>query len=166
MTERDWLDYDDMIQRMFKAIKPRIRLFVDKTGRVPSAEDIGSMAKVETEMLRWAQTYSETSICKKLGGYHKYWKSNLQRLEPIVTEYANGYLNTVKQRDILSASVIAIITAQMNEKGIEYTITPLKTQLRLMYKASKYKNRIVNIHYMKFMNDPDVSKYLQLQAEN
>ena len=160
MTERNWLDYDDIIQRMFKAIKPRIRTFIDKTGLAPSANDIEIIAKNETDSYRWGNSYAEVDICKKLGGYTKYWQSNIKRLEPLVEEYANEYLNTTKQRQILATSVQAIVSAQMSAKGIEHTITTLKTQLRLEYKTDGHKKRTVHIHYKKFMNDPDIEKYL------
>ena len=160
MSERDWLDYDDIIQRMFKAIKPKIRAFVDKTALAPTAKDIETIAKEETETFRWGNSYTETAICKKLGGYAKYWQSNMKRLEPLVEEYVNEYLNITKQREILATSVKAIVSAQMNAKGIEHTITTLKTQLKLEYKADQYRNRTVHIHYKKFMNDPDIEKYL------
>ena len=160
MSERDWLDYDAIIQRMFKAIKPGIRSLVDTTGTIPTADDIVAIAKSETDSYRWANTYEEILICKKLGGYDKYWTSNIQRLEPLVIDYVNLYLNITRQRQILATSVQAIVSAQMSAKGIEHTITTLKTQLRLEYKTDGHKKRTVHIHYKKFMNDPDIEKYL------
>lgn len=162
MTERDWFNYNNTVQRIFKAIKPRIRLYVDQTGRIPSMSDIDKMSKEETSMLRWKTDFSEIVICKKLGGYDKYWEANVRTLEPIVTEYANDYMNLVMQRSILSASVHSIVSAQMLAKGIEHNITLHKTQLRLDYKTDKYRKRTVHIYYKKFMQDPDLGKYIDI----
>ena len=162
MTEGNWLDYNSTVQRIFEAIKPRIRTYVDQTGRIPSTSDIDYMAKSETSMLRWKTDFSEIIICRKLGGYDKYWEANVSSLEPFVTEYANAYMNLARQRDILAISVRSMVSAQMNARGIEHNITILKTRLRLDYKAGKYTNRTAHIHYKKFMNDPDIAKYIDI----
>ena len=87
MTEEDWEYFHDEVMRVFEAVKPRIRNYIDTTHMAPTMDDIQKMGEEEMSMLRWHHEYHDIVNCHKLHGLENVWKHMREQLEPYTTEY-------------------------------------------------------------------------------
>ena len=116
--------------------------------------------------IRWdGNKFQEFLLFKHIGGRDKYWELIRTRLEPLTTEYIGKYLTETKSREILSSSVEAIVTGQLNELNLDYKIIKQKIRLVLEIKSKNGTPRTYYVHYGKFMKDPRIGRYIQDSLE-
>ena len=160
MTEEDWEYFHDEVMRVFEAVKPRIRNYIDTTHMAPTMDDIQKMGEEEMSMLRWHHEYHDIVNCHKLHGLENVWKHMREQLEPYTTEYIMQYIKETKKREILSLSVCSIVKSQLDQKGLEYQITPQKLRLKLEIKGKDNEISTYVIPYVGFMKNPNVDSYI------
>ena len=162
MTEKDWEFADEHIEHLFNAIKPKIRSHINTYGTSPTIENIEWFAQDTMNSIRWdGNKFQEFLLFKHIGGRDKYWELIRNRLEPLTTEYIGKYLTETKSREILSSSVEAIVTGQLNELNLDYKIIKQKIRLVLEIKSKNGTPRTYYVHYAKFMKDPRISLYIR-----
>ena len=162
MTEEDWKFADEHIDHLFNAIKPKIRYHINTYGTAPTMENIIWMAEETMNSIRWdGSAFNEFLLFKHIGGREKYWELIRNRLEPLTTGYIAKYLTETKSREILSSSVEAIVTGQMNELKLNYKITRQKVRLVLVITPEYGIPKTYYIPYAKFMKDPRISLYIR-----
>ena len=70
------------------------------------------------------------------------------------------YIKETKKREILSLSVCSIVKSQLDQKGLEYQITPQKLRLKLEIKGRDNMTSTYVISYAGFMKNPNVDNYI------
>jgi hypothetical protein len=83
-----------------------------------------------------------------------------EQLEPYTSEYIKEYIKETKRREIMSVSVCSIIKSQLDQKGLEYQITPQKLRLKLEIKREGQAFSYV-IPYAGFMKNPHIDNFLK-----
>jgi hypothetical protein len=161
MTEEDWEYFHDEVMRVFEAVKPRIRMFIDTTHTAPTMDDIQKMGEQEMNMLKWTHTFHDMVNCHKLHGRDNVWKHMREQLEPYTSEYIMRYITETKKREILSLSVCSIVKSQLNQKGLDYEIIPQKLRLKLEIKEKENKVSTYVISYVNFMKNPNIDDYIK-----
>ena len=160
MNDEDWAHFRDEVQRVFEAVKPYIRRYIDTAHTAPSMDEIQKMAEQEMQSIRWHYTFNDIVNCNKLHGLENVWKHMQEQLEPYTSEYIKEYIKETKRREIMSVSVCSIIKSQLDQKGLEYQITPQKLRLKLEIKREGQAFSYV-IPYAGFMKNPDIDNYLK-----
>lgn len=127
MTEEDWEHFHDEVMRVFEAVKPRIRNYIDTTHMAPTMDDIQKMGEDEMSMLRWHHEYHDIVNCHKLHGLENVWKH---------------------------------MREQLDQKCLEYQITPQKLRLKLEIKGKDNMTSTYVISYAGFMKNPNVDNYI------
>ena len=160
MNDEDWAHFRDEVQRVFEAVKPYIRRYIDTAHTAPSMDEIQKMAEQEMQSIRWHYTFNDIVNCNKLHGLENVWKHMQEQLEPYTSEYIKEYIKETKRREIMSVSVCSIIKSQLDQKGLEYQITPQKLRLKLEIKREGQAFSYI-IPYAGFMKNPHIDNFLK-----
>lgn len=159
MTEEDWKAFDEIVDLMFRAIRTPIRNYIYMTGTYPDMDKMIDMVKEERMKLRWNHEWKEYRYNRKLNN-DEYWKNVRIRLEPLTSAYIADYTKEIKKRNIMGPSVNAIVTAQLDKKGLDYSITLQKTRLKIEIKHPDHRITTHLVPFQKFMQNPDIDLYL------